>query len=89
MAVLSLGLSPGVTDRFDTSLIIIQSSCKYFHVLVCAWLKERRIFTQNAFLVHAQAILKVIEICVQFHRLSLYPNDWLPSLEADVKVVSN
>ena len=44
-----------------------------------AWLKERRIFTQNAFLVHAQAILEVIEIYVQFHCLSLYRNDWLPS----------
>ena len=43
-------------------------------------------FTQNAFLVHAQAILEVIEIYVQFHCLSLYPNDWLPSLEEDVKI---
>ena len=46
-------------------------------------------FSQNAFLVHAQAIHEVIEIYVEFHCLSLYRNDWLPSLEADVKIVSN
>ena len=39
------------------------------------WLKERRIFTQNVFLVHAQTILEVNEIFVQFHCLSSYRNN--------------
>ena len=34
-----------------------------------AWLKERRIFTQNVFLVYAQTILEVNEIFVQFNSL--------------------
>ena len=36
------------------------------------WLKERKIFTQNTFLVHAQTILKVNDVFVQFHFLSSY-----------------
>ena len=43
-----------------------------------AWLKERRIFTQNVFLVYAQTILEVNEIFVQFHCLSSYRNDRFP-----------
>ena len=34
------------------------------------WLKEQRIFNQNVFLVHAQTLLEVNKIFVQFHRLS-------------------
>ena len=33
------------------------------------WLKERRIFPQNVFLVHLQTIIEVSEIFVQFHSL--------------------
>ena len=36
------------------------------------WLKEQRIFNQNVFLVHAQTLLEVNKIFVQFHRLSSY-----------------
>ena len=39
------------------------------------WFKERRIFTQNAFLVQAQTMLEVNEIFVEFHCLSLNRND--------------
>ena len=39
------------------------------------WFKERRIFTQNVFLVQAQTMLEVNEIFVQFHCLSLNRND--------------
>lgn len=40
------------------------------------WLKERRILIHpNGFLVQAKTLLEVIEICVQFHCLSSYPND--------------
>ena len=40
------------------------------------WLKERRIFTQNVIVVHAQTILEVNEIFVQSHCLSSYRNDF-------------
>ena len=39
------------------------------------WLKERRAFTQNVFLVHAKTLPEVKEIFVQFHCLSSYQND--------------
>ena len=47
-------------------------------------LRTKNIFTHNVFLVHAQTILEVIEILVQFHYLSsyrnnLYRNDLLPN----------
>jgi len=49
------------------------------------WLKERRMFTQNVFLVQAQTthILEVNKIFVQFHCLRfygklLYQNDQFP-----------
>ena len=41
------------------------------------WLKERRIFTQNVFLVQPQTLLEVNEIFVQFHCLSSYRNDFV------------
>ena len=50
-----------------------RSSCTSFTSV--AWLKERRIFTQNVFLVYAQTILEVNEIFVQFHCLSSCRND--------------
>ena len=46
------------------------------------WLKERRKFTQNVFLVLAQTILEenVQFYCVSSCRNNLYGNDWLPIL---------
>ena len=40
------------------------------------WLKERRIFTQNVFLVQVQTLLEVNKISVQFHCLSSSQNDF-------------
>ena len=41
------------------------------------WLKERRIFTQNVFLVQLQTLLEVNEIFVQFNCLSSDRNDFV------------
>ena len=58
------------SSRFDTSLFSrIVNSFTYLAF------KERRIFTQNVFLVQAQTLLEVIEILVQFNCLSAYLND--------------
>ena len=64
---------------FDTNLF-----SRVVNSFTYTCLSERRIFTHNVFLVHAQTILEVIEILVQFHYLSsdrnnLYRNDLLPS----------
>ena len=40
------------------------------------WLKEQRVFTQIIFLFHAQTVLEMNKIFVQFHCLSLYQNDF-------------
>ena len=50
---------------FSVELQLVSGTC----------LKERRLFTQNGFLVLAQTILEVINIFVQFHCLSSYRND--------------
>ena len=51
------------------------------------WLKERRIFTQNVFLVHPQTILEVNDIFVQFHCLRwldwIFLGGYLPSLSVN------
>ena len=47
------------------------------YIVSGTWLKERRIFTQNVFLVQLRTLLEVIEIFVQFHCLSLYRNDFV------------
>ena len=41
------------------------------NIVPCTWRKERRTFTQNGFLVHAQTVLEVIEFFVQFTSISL------------------
>ena len=48
------------------------------YIVSSTWLKERRIFTKNVFLVHEQAILEGIELFVQFHCLSSYWNERFP-----------
>ena len=63
------------TGRFDIKSFrykFTQWKSKKFHLL---WLKERRAFTQNVFLVHAKTLPEVKEIFVQFHCLSSYQND--------------
>ena len=60
-----------VNGGFDTSIFSrgVNSFTSF------KWLKEQRIFNQNVFLVHAQTLLEVNKIFVQFHRLSSYQND--------------
>ena len=53
------------------SVASIQVYSVEVQIVPCAWLKERRIFTQNGFLVHAQTILEEIEFFVQFTSISL------------------
>ena len=60
-----------VNGGFDTS--IFSRGVNSFTSV--KWLKERRIFNQNVFLVHVQTLLEVNKIFVQFHRLSSYQND--------------
>ena len=53
-----------VTGRFDKKSFrykLFQSSCKI--IVPCTWLKERRIFSQNVFLVHAPTILSDRNFC--------------------------
>ena len=57
------------------SVVSIQVYSVELWIVPRTWPKERRIFTQNVFLVHAQTILEVKEILVQFHCLSSSPND--------------
>ena len=40
------------------------------YIVLGTWLKVRRIFTQNVFLVQLQPLLEVIDIFWQFHCLS-------------------
>ena len=66
----------GVTSRFDTKsfrYMFIQSRWTVSR----HWLKERRIFTQNVFVVYAQTILEVNEIFVHSYCLSYYRNDFV------------
>ena len=66
-----------VISRFDTNSFqfksfqykFIQLSCSFMYL---AYLKERKIITQNVFLIHVQTILEVIRLFVQFHCLSSY-----------------
>ena len=57
------------------SVVSIQVYSVELWIVPRTWPKERRIFTQNVFLVHAQTILEVKEILVQFHCLSSSRND--------------
>ena len=62
--------SPGTeTDLYSVASIQVYSV--EVQTVPCAWLKERRIFNQNGFLVHAQTILEVIVFFVQFTSTSL------------------
>ena len=46
------------------------------YIVICASLKERRIFTQNVFHVHPKTLkLELIEFLVQYHCLSSYRKD--------------
>ena len=53
------------------SVVSIQVYSVEVNIVPCTWRKERRTFTQNSFLVHAQTILEVIEFFVQFTSISL------------------
>ena len=48
--------------RLDTNFFFFFFSIQVeMYLVACTWLKEQRIFTQNAFLVDAQTILEVIK----------------------------
>ena len=56
------------------TVVSIQINSFEVYIVSRTWLKERRIFIQNDFLVQLQTLLKVIEIFGQFHCLSSYRN---------------
>ena len=61
-------------------VVSIQVTSLKVYLVLRSWLKQRRIFTQNVFLVQLQTSpSEVIEIFVQFHCLSSYRNDRFPS----------
>ena len=53
-------------------VVSIQVFSVEVYIVRCTWVIERKIFTQNTFLVHAQTILEVNDVFVQFHFLSSY-----------------
>ena len=60
------------------TVVSIQVNSFKGYIVSRTWLKERRIFTQNVFIVQLQTLLEVIEIFVQFHCLSSYRNGRFP-----------
>jgi len=67
----------GVEKNFVLIVVLVFESIKR-SLVSRHWLKERRIFTQNVFLVHVQTKLEVNESFVQFNSLSAYRNDQVP-----------
>jgi len=71
-------------------VVSIQVFSVEVYIVRCTWLKERKLFTQNIFLVHAQTILKVNDIFVQFpflssYRKGLYRNDFVSQWPVSVQ----
>ena len=69
----------GVTASSRLPVVSIQVISLNVYLVLRTWLKQRRIFTQNVFLVQLQTSPEVIETFVQFHCLSSYRNDRFPS----------
>ena len=70
----------GVRASSRLPVVSIQVNSIKVYLVLRSWLKQRRIFTQNVFLVQLQTSpSEVIEIFVQFHCLSSYRNDRFPS----------
>ena len=59
------------------TVVSIQGNSFKGYIVSCTWLKERRTFTQNVFLVQLRT-LRDVEIFVQSHCLSWYRNDQFP-----------
>ena len=69
----------GVRASSRLPVVSIQVNFIKVYLVLRTWLKQRRIFTQNVFLVQLQTSPEVIKIFVQFHCLSSYRNDRFPS----------